>query len=214
MSIFISYRRNETQHIADRIYDRLLVEFGRECVFKDVNAIPLGTDFRDEIRAAVGRCDCLLVVIGPKWSTAVDDKGSRRLEDPLDFVRAEIEAALERKVPIIPLLVDDAKMPRVQDLPAKIQALAYRNGMPVRPDPDFDHDMARLTGALRRLTRVRGAWRRSPWVKLAAGVVCALGIALLVWFNLPKRAPVDSGKDPMNDTGRATGRDPTGEEQT
>ena len=80
MIIFISYRRNQTQHIADRIYDRLREQFGPKCVFKDVNAIPLGKDFRREIRDAVGRCDVVLAVIGPEWCTALDKDGTRCLE--------------------------------------------------------------------------------------------------------------------------------------
>ena len=72
----------------------------------------------------------------------------RRIDDPLDFVRMEIEAAIERDIPIIPLLVNNATMPTAEDLPPSLRPLACRNGMPVRPDPDFRHDMERLIAAL------------------------------------------------------------------
>jgi hypothetical protein len=169
MMVFISYRRSQTQHITDRIYDRLAAELGRESVYKDVTAIPLGRDFREEIRHAVGRCDALLVVLGPEWVSAAGPDGAPRLQDPNDYVRTEIEAALERDVPVIPLLVDGATVPRAGLLPQSIQSLAYRNGMPVRPDPDFDNDVGRLLGALRG-HRPRG-WRPLRWLVLAAAAV-------------------------------------------
>jgi len=149
MNVFISYRRMDSQYIADRIYDWLVPEFGTDNVFKDVDSIPPGRDFRRILQDAFARCDALLVVIGPRWLGETDAAGRRRLDDPWDFVRIEIETALQRDIPVIPLLVAGAPLPRWEDLPPSLQELVYRHAMPVRPDPDFRHDMGRLIKALR-----------------------------------------------------------------
>ena len=149
MKVFISYRRKDSHYIADRIYDWLEREFGRENVFKDVDAIPLGRDFRHILQDGVTRCDALLAVIGPRWLNETDAVGRRRVDDPEDWVRIEIETALERDIPVIPLLVDGASFPHGEELPSSLRGLIYRNGMLVRPDPDFRHDMGRLIKALR-----------------------------------------------------------------
>ena len=109
--IFISYRREETAFPAGWLYDRLNDRFGEAQVFKDVDSITLGDDFVEVITRAVGSCDVLLAVIGGRWSTMTDETGKRRLDDPDDFVRLEIEAALARNVRVIPVLVDGARMP-------------------------------------------------------------------------------------------------------
>jgi hypothetical protein len=100
-SIFISYRRDDTADVAGRIYDRLAQHFGADSVFKDVDSIPLGVDFRKQLSESVGRCGILLAIIGRQWLTITDESGRRRLDNPRDFVRIEIEAALQRNIPII-----------------------------------------------------------------------------------------------------------------
>lgn len=147
-SIFISYRRSDSADITGRIYDRLVDEYGRAFIFKDVDSIPLGTDFREYLDRKVSECNSLLAIIGDRWLDAKDDAGKRRLDDPEDFVRVEIESALERGIPVIPLLVRGAKMPAEGDLPGSLRKLVYKNGIPIRPDPDFHRDMDRLISAL------------------------------------------------------------------
>jgi len=95
--IFISYRRDDTAYAAGWLFDRLVDAFGPEQVFKDVDSIALGDDFVDAITAAVSSMDVLLALIGDKWLGMVDEHGERRLDDPDDFVRLEIAAALERE---------------------------------------------------------------------------------------------------------------------
>src|SRR6266581_6454255 len=107
--IFISYRREETAYPAGWLYDRLVEHFGQGQVFKDVDSIELGDDFVEVISAAVAGCDVLLALIGDQWLTVTGEGGRRRLEDPDDFVRLEVEAALTRNVRVIPVLVDDAQ---------------------------------------------------------------------------------------------------------
>ena len=170
MNVFLSYRRDDSHYTTDRIYDWLVRARGRHDVFKDVDSIPLGRNFHQAIRDAVGRCDVLLAVIGPGWLTAAKAPGMRRIDDPDDFVRMEIEAAIERDIPIVPLLVNNATMPTAEDLPPSLRPLAYRNGMPVRPDPDFRHDMERLIAALPKMTpyptrspSAAGCWAAPSW---------------------------------------------------
>jgi hypothetical protein len=141
-SILISYRRADSGDVAGRIYDRLVAYYSRETVFKDVDSIPLGIDFRKHLTESVEACQVLLAVIGRTW---IESRGSeRRLDDPRDFVRIEIETALERSIPIVPLLVQGAAMPNEEDLPPSLRPLAYYNAISIRPDPDFHQDMTRL----------------------------------------------------------------------
>lgn len=146
-AIFISYRRQDSADATGRIYDRLIQHFGREQVFKDVDSIPLGVDFREHLGNVVGRCTTLIAVIGPQWATVAGANG-RRLDDKSDFVRVEIEAALARNIPVIPVLVGGAMLPADTELPPSIGAITYRNGISVRPDPDFHRDMDRLIAGL------------------------------------------------------------------
>lgn len=141
-AIFISYRREDSSDVTGRIYDRLCQHFGEQNVFKDVDSIPLGVDFRQHLGNSVGQCNVLLTIIGRQWMAG--EKGKRRLDDARDFVRIEMEAALKRDIPVVPVLVQGSSIPNVDDLPAQLQPLAYRNGIPVRPDPDFHQDMDRL----------------------------------------------------------------------
>jgi hypothetical protein len=147
---FISYRRYDSADVVGRIYDRLVTVYGAENVFRDVDNIPLGMDFRKILDEAVGSCAVLLVIIGRDWVTVTNESNQRRLDDPADFVRIELESALQRNIPIVPLLVRDASMPREEELPASLRQLVYRNGTRIRSDPDFHHDMDRLIQALNR----------------------------------------------------------------
>jgi TIR domain len=147
-NIFISYRRDDSADVTGRIFDRLVQHFGRESIFKDVDSIPFGVDFRVHLRQMVEQCSTVLVIVGDRWLTVVDETGQRRIEDMGDFVRIEIEAALKRGIPVIPLLVKGAVMPRENDLPADLKEFAYRNGTAIRHDPDFHPDMDRLINSL------------------------------------------------------------------
>lgn len=145
--IFVSYRRSDSADVTGRIYDRLVQRFGKEQIFKDVDSIPLGLDFREYVGEVVGRCNLLLAVVGDQWLTA-NAAGTRRIDDPKDLVRIEIEAALARKIPVVPVLVRGASVPEEQELPPSLAGLTYRNGIKVRSDPDFHHDMDRLIAGI------------------------------------------------------------------
>lgn len=146
--IFLSYRREDSADVSGRIYDRLAQHFGQNAIFTDVNSIPLGIDFQQYIDEQVGKCDIFLAVIGRDWLSVTDTDGRPRLQQPMDFVRVEIESALQRNIPVIPLLVRRATMPSGDDLPDTLNELATRNGMPIRPNPDFHRDMERLINGI------------------------------------------------------------------
>ncbi len=143
-SIFLSYRRTDTISETGRIYDRLVTAFGREHVFKDVDNIPLGVDFAEYIDQEVSRCRVLLVVMGKTWITTTEADGTRRLDNPDDFVRIEIESALKRNIPVVPLLLEGVIMPKRFQLPEPLQPFARRNGTVIGYDPRFHDDMDRL----------------------------------------------------------------------
>ena len=149
--IFISYRRKDSQYVTGRIYDRLLVEFGREKVFKDVDSIPFGVDFRLHIDKVIKECNVFLVIIGDDWLGELDARGVRDIDHNQDFVRIEIESALEREIPVIPILVEGAEIPVESSMPESIKTLAYRNAIPVRADPDFHNDVDRLIEGIKLL---------------------------------------------------------------
>jgi len=146
--VFISYRRADSTDVTGRIYDRLKEHFGKSAIFKDVDSIPPGVDFKEHLEKAVGKCKVFLVVIGDRWLEAKDEKRRNRLGDPDDFVRIEIESALKRNIMIIPLLVRGASMPAEVKLPPSLRKLVYRNAVPIRPDPDFHGDIDRLIEAI------------------------------------------------------------------
>ena len=144
--IFISYRRDDTSGFAGRLFDRLSERFPDARVFIDVEGIEPGANFADVLSQRVGDCDVLLALIGPRWCA---DGGRARLADAKDFVRIEIEAALARDVRVIPLLIDGARMPAAEDLPAPIQGLALRQAVEIS-HKRFDADVGALVQALRR----------------------------------------------------------------
>ncbi len=109
--VFLSYRREDTQHAAGRLADRIGERFASSQIFVDVDSIPPGVDFTQATAEAIERSDVLLALIGPRWITLKDAQGRRRLDDPEDFVVLELRAALERGIPVIPVLVDGARMP-------------------------------------------------------------------------------------------------------
>ena len=160
MSIFINYRRNDSADVTGRIYDRLVYSFGDDVIFKDVDSIPFGVNFRTYLNDMIEKSTILLVVIGPKWLSIVNEQGERRLDDPSDYVRIEIEAALKRKIMIVPLLVSGASMPTASQLPSALEELAFYNGIQVRPDPDFHKDMSRLIHELG--TQIKPSRRGTP----------------------------------------------------
>lgn len=148
--IFISYRRADSRLVTNRIYDRLRDAFGKRDVFKDVDKIPPGKDFRGVLREATANCQIMLVIIGPNWVDVRDDDGNRRLDNPDDFVRLEVETGLQRDgTLVIPVLVENARMPSANDLPDTLKELAYNNAFLVDSDRHFHRDVDGLIAYIR-----------------------------------------------------------------
>jgi formylglycine-generating enzyme required for sulfatase activity len=140
--IFLCYRRKQSAAHTGRIQDHLRHHFGDNAVFMDIDSIPAGVDLRDYITSAVNQCGILLTVIGRNWvgKTAAH----RKIDSPRDFVRIEIEAALERDIPVIPILIDGVRMPGEADLPPSLARLAYCAAIDVDLGQDFPHHVDRL----------------------------------------------------------------------
>jgi hypothetical protein len=155
--VFVSYRRSDARDIVERLYDRLRSAFDEQHLFKDVDVIPSGVDFRAFIKQAINASDVILVVVGPRWRETGHNSRSR-LDDEADPIRIELLSALAASKPIIPVLVGGASMPKETELPKDIGEFAYRNAFQLRNDPDFDRDSAKLIEVL----------IRRPWAQLSA----------------------------------------------
>jgi len=155
-SIFICYRREDSAAETGRIYDRLVDHFGPERVFMDVEAIRLGYDFRSEIDQTIKVCSIVIVVIGDEWLVPVD--GKRRIDDENDYVRIEIEAALRRKIPIIPVLTRGVSHPTKAMLPASLEDLAYRHGTSIR----HEHFRGDVDSLISQMDKLLGRQQSTP----------------------------------------------------
>ena len=147
-SIFISYRRDDSTGSTGRLWDRLCAEFGKGQVFRDIDTIEPSADFVEIIEQTVAACDVVLVVIGKHWLTVCDEQGRPRIENPEDFVRLEVGTALSRTVRVVPVLVEGARMPRSDQLPAALADLSRRNALEL-PDRGFHQALDRLIALLR-----------------------------------------------------------------
>jgi ankyrin repeat protein len=179
-TIFISYRREDSIGHAGRLFDRLAERFGRDRVYRDIDAIEAGEDFVAAIRQQVDKSDVLLALIGPRWLTAKDAEGRSRLADENDLVRLEIATALNRNIRVVPVLLQGATMPGSRDLPTELARLAQRNAVEIR-DTHFDQDLAQLLDTLAPRWRhtVWGVLRRRPVYGAAAGLLVAALVAAL-----------------------------------
>jgi hypothetical protein len=145
--IAISYRRADSLDITGRIFDRLALHYGKGSVFRDIDNIRPGIDFRDQIADALAKTDAILVVLGPRWLGR--SKGTQaRIDDEADPVRIELEIALDRKIPVIPVLVSNARMPQPAQLPERIREFAFRHAVTINSGWDFDHHVDGLIRAL------------------------------------------------------------------
>jgi hypothetical protein len=125
--IYLSYRRNESAAYAGRLFDHLSRHFGRRSVFMDIDTIRPGDDFPQAIESALNACDVVLVVIGTTWVTDAGQDGRCRLDDPKDWVRLEVAAALRRDILVVPVLVEGARLPDPASLPEELRALCQRH---------------------------------------------------------------------------------------
>lgn len=141
--IFFSYRRNDVPELTARIHARLSENFGEESLFLDIDSIETGADFAHEILQALQSCDIMLVIIGPNWLEISHGSSDRRIDDPMDYLRMEIESSLSRGLSIIPVVIEPAEMPKEDELPNSIQRLSRKQGLKLRNE-HFEDDIAIL----------------------------------------------------------------------
>jgi hypothetical protein len=185
--IFINYRRDDSAGYAGRIHDSLASSFGTDSVFIDIDDIKPGVDYVSTIEERIAGCDVMLALIGSRWLDSRDASGRRRLDDPADFVRVEIERALARHIRVIPVLIGTATMPGQADLPPDIGQLAMLEASALS-DSRWPYDMSQLVHAIgETVPPQRGSRARWVWIALAAIAVVAAALWLLPRFTAPAR---------------------------
>jgi hypothetical protein len=226
--IYISYRRTDTAAYAGRLFDHLSRHFGRGAVFMDIQGgITFGQDFTQAIDAALNTCDVALVLIGKHWATSTGPNDNLRLDDPNDWVRVETAAVLRRKILVIPVLVDGARLPDPASLPEELRPLCRRSVCEVT-DPRWSYDVGELikdiekiapqperpkilTWILRKfsfyLNELKVLYLRnkaSQW-KIGAGAVIALAVLLGTGFFglIPRQKERNTIELPVHPTGFA-----------
>ncbi|MBV9553724.1 MAG: toll/interleukin-1 receptor domain-containing protein [Alphaproteobacteria bacterium] len=172
--ITISYRRDDSGIIVGRIFDRLVARYGRDAVFRDIDNIPPGVDFRHHIDRTLETTDVVLAIVGPNWIGR--HRTGARMQSEGDPVRVEIEAALRKNRPLVPVLVMGASMPPVADLPESVQDFAYRNAVLIDAGQDFDVHMDRLVRA------VDGILGGPANAKSATGAPAKRGHSKIAWL--------------------------------
>src|SRR5688572_2414199 len=193
---FISYRREDAAGYAGRLRESLERKLGASRVFRDVDTLRPGQDFVQAIESRLSDCAVMLAVIGREWASARDLAGSRRLDEPYDFVRLEVAAALARpNVLVVPVLVEGAAMPPANELPENIRALTRRHAVSVR-DETWDADVDRLVTVIESAMNMRDPSRADApisgarlWVAAALAVV----IVGLLLFNGSRSRPAEDG---------------------
>ncbi len=151
-SVFLSYRRADSEAISGRIRDRLAEHFGNSAIFMDIDSIPYGSNFQRQADAAAARAGVALFVVGPDWLAVSGDRA--RIDDEADPVRVELESVLSRNIPLIPILVLGASMPEVGELPDNVKAFHFLNAIKVDSGVDFHHHVDRLIRAIEHLTLI------------------------------------------------------------
>lgn len=167
--IFLSYRRDDAAGYAGRLEDALERRLGAGTAFRDLDDIAPGADFVREIRARLAQARAVVVIIGPRWLGEAG--GARRIDDPADFVRIEVQEALASGVPVVPLLLPGATVPGASALPEPLAALARRHAMTLG-DVHWEADVDRLVTALGMKPARRAVW---PWA-LGGALVAALAV--------------------------------------
>jgi hypothetical protein len=172
--LFISYRRSDARGTAGRLSDTLGAYFGDNRVFRDIENIQGGADFGNVIEESLQHADAVIVLIGPQWISMQAENGTRRLDDPKDWVAQEIATAIQLKKPIFPVLVDGASMPRPEELPEKLKLLVRYNAISVSDDR-WKSDVLRL-GKLISFEIPSASERLLGWINM--------GISLALFASL------------------------------
>jgi hypothetical protein len=157
-TIFLSYRRGDAKGTTGRLFDWLEEHYGSDGIFMDTDDIPLGVDFRKHIQRYIAQAEVLLAVIGSQWN-GLGPNGKRRLSDKADWIRIEIQLALEAQVAVVPLFVDGTDLPIPGRLPRSLRELAFHQAEHIDSGRDFPSHFERLVKKLDKLIEGRRAER-------------------------------------------------------
>jgi hypothetical protein len=172
--IFISYRRSDSAGYAGRLYDTLKNYFGAERLFFDVDTIKPGVNFEQKIKTELDGSDAVLVLIGNQWLGIKDANGNRRLDDPHDYVRLEVETALSKNIAVIPVLLQGVLMPSGNELPETLYDLSRRNAIKLS-DEHWNSDLNLLTTILKTALGIPGSLKEQR-IKQYRQIVFALSL--------------------------------------
>ncbi len=189
--IFISYRRDDAKAEARSIYQHLERVYGRDRLFMDVDSIQKGLDFTKVLGESLSDTAVMLVVMGRTWLSQQDSSGRRRLDDPADYVKIEVANALRRDISVIPVRVDGARLPRVEELPDDLKDLVLRQGTNITHE-SFDSDLRGLEADLRKIIDPDEAKSSRPWAAITAGIAAVLIVAAGGAMWAYSRAPAPS----------------------
>ena len=198
--VFISYRREDTAPAAGRVYDRLWRLLSKPNVFFDVSTIGGGEDFEQKISSEMSRSDAALIFIGREWLGPVQPTRNARIWETDDYVRAEVRAALARRIFLLPVLVAGAQMPKPEQLPEDVRAITTKNALPLRHE-SFDDDTETIVATLLGRPARERSWENKGtlWSKIAYAVggaivsaaIIVLGALVHLWiFERPLPASI------------------------
>lgn len=193
MGIFLSYRRADSELVVGPIYDKLILHFPIDRVFRDLDSLPIGRSFPQALDEAIANARVALIVIGPMWASIAGPDGRPRLHNPADFVRIEVEKALAAGFPVVPVFVNRARIPNAEELPESLGPLLSHQGVEVRPDPDFHRDMDRLVSKLSSMLEQSSHPRSDPQLDLMGmrfgSELGELWLRLYVHEHVPDQVP-------------------------
>jgi hypothetical protein len=188
-NIFISYRRNDTRFSSRRLYDNLSRKFGQKRIFKDIDDIPIGANFKEVIENAVDSCQIMLVIIGKLWAEEKDEQGNSRLYNENDYVHIEIAKALKQVKRIIPVLIEDATMPQEDELPDTLKPLAYLQAIKLN-DKSWDIDSAKLIKGIKKIMAENKPMpMKNKAIKIALITLLIFVAAFAGYYFLSKKSP-------------------------
>lgn len=182
--IFVSYRRQDVPMAAGRLADDLKEVFGERQIFRDVETIEPGEDFVEVLGRALDACAVMLAIIGPNWLTLTDGRSRRRIDDPHDWTRLEVSAALARNIRVVPVLVEGSTMPEPDQLPEDLKGLARRQALEVS-DKNWKTDVGKLVAVIEKILPAvvrKPASGDKGYRKIALGAGAALGVVLLAGY--------------------------------
>ena len=179
--IFINYRRDDALGVAGRLSDSLSRYFGDGRIFRDVDGISAGANFEEVLKSTTHDADAMIVLIGRQWATLAGPQGQPRLHDPDDWVAREIAAALEKKIPVYPVLIENAVMPRAEELPLPLQPLVRHNAISIS-DHRWSSDVTRLAKVVAIDIPGSASERVLQWLRVVISVALFVAVTITLGF--------------------------------